>query len=198
MNFHHHLACEQLQGLREQEWPEPPDDEDARDRQERRVWGHINSAAEVGQFLALLAISETLIGINHTLSGIEAILGAQHMRPSIGLSSTLIPREGSMSVIKPITVPVGNSVLFKTDYKNAGGTSVTPPSPLLWVSSNPAVIALTVAPDSLSAIGVRGVDGDATIDVSDPSTDGAPDDSEVCTVKSLASINLTSQLVVNQ
>lgn len=88
-----------------------------------------------------------------------------------------------MSVVQTLIVPPGFNVQFTTAYT---GTKT-----LSWSSSNSASINLTVAPDGLSALGVRGTDGDAIISV----TDGDVTDSETCQVRPAVSIGLSSQLV---
>lgn len=89
-----------------------------------------------------------------------------------------------MSVILPLVVPPGFNVQFTTAYTGTKSLS--------WSSSNSSSLNLTVAADGLSALGVRGVDGDAIITV----TDGDVTDSETCTVNStVASIGLSSKLV---
>lgn len=88
-----------------------------------------------------------------------------------------------MSVVPTLTVPPGFNVQFTTNYT---GTKT-----LTWTSSNVGSIALTVATDGLSALGVRGTDGDAIVTV----TDGDVTDSETCQVRPGVSIGLSSQLV---
>jgi hypothetical protein len=86
-------------------------------------------------------------------------------------------------VIQPLVVPPGFNVQFLTDY--------TGTKPLQWKSSNDASLKLTVAADGKSALGVRGVDGDAIVTV----TDGDVTDTETCTIATVASIGLSSKLV---
>lgn len=183
MNYYHQLASEQLEGLRGQEFPPEPDTDDEREAHQRRVSRHIQDACAFGEFLALLAISDSLLAINRTLRRIEKDLH-HTAKPTIGLTARLISTEGdAMSVINPLVVPPGFNVQFTTAY--------TGTKPLVWSSSNSSALNLTVAADGLSALGVRGVDGDAIITV----TDGEVTDSETCTVKDVASIGLSSKLV---
>jgi hypothetical protein len=195
MSYLHDLALDQLEGLRAAEFPECDDDASEDEREDRvlKIHQHVVQAAAVGQFVALVSISDALLSISRTLRKIERDLRPHAHAASLNLSITDTPRKGIpiMPAISPVTIDTNFNLALAVTPKDANGNPVVEvPS---WSSSNTAVVTVTPAADGLSCLGVTVAPGSATVAV----TDGINTDSQDVTVTAgaAASLGLTSSVV---
>lgn len=103
----------------------------------------------------------------------------RHRTAALGLSFTAVEKRRSR-MTEPITIPPTQDVLCAVSPADAAGNPTTPV--VEWVSSNPAVIALEVAPGALSARGVSLSEGVATITATIPGSLPAVSESGSVTV----------------
>lgn len=85
----------------------------------------------------------------------------------LGLKVELVQgRKNLMSVVAPLPISDVEKVLLSIAPKDADGRPITGGT-YTWSSSDPSIVSLNVAPDTLSAEAISGAPGAATISVTD-------------------------------
>ncbi len=105
---------------------------------------------------------ELAIRLEHKVDNlVHQVESLRHLRIRLGVAA-LIPKDGGPPVqVSPLAVPDTFNVSFVTHPVDAAGNPRTPT--LTWTSSDPNVIALTPAADTLSALGATGQPGTAIV-----------------------------------
>lgn len=142
-------------------------------RKGKKVPGGVSLSSEAGHAMIQLLemIHRDLLRIRRQIARL-----CETTRPTIGLYvAGVVPKEGApMSQLPPFSTDSSNNIQFAPAPKDGAGNPTTPT--LQWSVSDPSVIALQVAPDTLSALGVT-APGTCVVDVS--SADGASDRVEI-------------------
>ncbi len=188
MNGYHEWADAQLEAVRDKDWPPPPDEPDELEKYEIRVARHVRAGCEVGQFLALLSISESLSEIAELL---KTELSDHQAAATLGTIVTTRAKEiQPMPALSPLTVDTNSNVSYQEAPKDAAGNTVA--DSISFSSSDPTVLEVTAASDGLSALAVTKAPGAATVTI----TDGVNTDTQDVTVTSGAPVSLGTTATV--
>lgn len=134
--------------------------------------------AEVGQFIALVSISRSLLRVARALEKIADEIPPHEQAASLNLHVVDTPRKENppMPPISPVSLDLNHNVALTVSPVDDHGNLV--PDTLTWSVDNGLVLHLQVAPDGLSCLAVTNSAGTATVTV----TDGTNTDSVVVTV----------------
>jgi hypothetical protein len=188
VNGYHEWAQAQLEAVRDKEWPPEPAEPDELEKHEIRVARHVRAGCEVGQFLALLSISESMIEIVELL---QTELSERQAAATLGTDVAISRKEiAPMPALSPLTVDTNSNITFTEAPKDAAGNPVA--DTISFSSSNPAALDVTAAADGLSALAVTKAPGQATVTI----TDGVNTDTQDVTVTSGAPVTLGTTVAV--